>query len=161
MHDNDSSQRCRGPRFEFTGIFSPRLRILRILCFTMGGIVFAGLFALLFGWLVQLLWNWLMPDLFSLKSISYWQAFGIVVLAKLLLGGCGSRHGGHRFGRHFQHVRHYHKHGDHGDDYNGDDTWKPHGSYRNWKYYDQYWRDEGKAAFEAYIDKLNKEGKVG
>ena len=29
--------------------------------------------------------------------------------------------------------------------------------YNNWKYYDKYWREEGKAAFEAYIDKIEKE----
>jgi len=32
--------------------------------------------------------------------------------------------------------------------------------YKNWKYYDQYWRDEGKAAFEAYLDKLEKNKNV-
>ena len=57
-------------------------------------------FAVLFGILVfllaiyalQLLWNWLMPDLFGLQTITYWQALGILVLAKLIFGmggGCG------------------------------------------------------------------------
>ena len=37
------------------------------------------------------LWNWLMPDLFGIATINYWQAFGIMVLAKLLFGfGGGS-----------------------------------------------------------------------
>jgi hypothetical protein len=126
--------------------------------FTIGGVALAALFALLFGWLVQILWNWLMPSLFSLKEISYWQAFGIVVLSKLLFG-CG-HHGRPRHGRNFHHWRHHHKHWDGGDDSHGDDTWRPHGSYKNWKYYDQYWRDEGKAAFEAYINKLEKEGET-
>lgn len=44
------------------------------------------------------------------------------------------------------------------DDDEDDELWKPKGSYKNWKYYDQYWKEEGKAAFEAYIDKI-KAGK--
>jgi hypothetical protein len=134
----------------------PRFGVVRIIAFTIGGVALAILFAFLFGWLVQALWNWLMPCLFNLKAISYWQAFGLVVLAKILFGchpGAG-RH--HRAWRH--HRRHW-KECDSGDDWKTEDAWKPHGSYRNWKYYDKYWREEGKVAFEAYIDKLEKEGK--
>ena len=153
MHNNSFSEHHSGPRFRFVGIFSPRFGIIRIIGFTIGGIVLAGLFALLFGWLVQLLWNWLMPALFSVKAITYWQAFGVGVLTKILFGGFSIHHDGHRFGRH------YYKQRGNGGDWSGDDTWKPRGSYKNWKYYDKYWHDEGKAAFEAYIDKIEKEEK--
>lgn len=27
------------------------------------------------------LWNWLMPDLFGVKNIDYWQALGLMVLS--------------------------------------------------------------------------------
>lgn len=30
------------------------------------------------------LWNWLMPDLFSLTEINFWQALGINVLSGIL-----------------------------------------------------------------------------
>jgi len=51
---------------------------------------------------VMLLWNWLMPILFGLSIITFWQALGILVLSKILFGGhwgkrggnCGN-HGGH------------------------------------------------------------------
>ena len=134
--------------------------VMRIIAMTIGGVVFASLFALLFGWLVQLLWNWLMPALFHLTTVTYWQAFGIVILAKLLFGCHGpSRH--HDMHRHMRHFHHHHKHWDKCDDLDDrDDSWKPHGSYKNWKYYDRYWHDEGKAAFDAYIDKMEKEGKA-
>jgi len=46
-------------------------------------------FALAFGWFVMLLWNWLMPAIFGLGAITYWQAFGLVVLAKLIFGAVG------------------------------------------------------------------------
>ena len=35
---------------------------------------------------VMLLWNWLMPTLFGLIAISFWQALGILVFCRLLFG---------------------------------------------------------------------------
>ena len=35
---------------------------------------------------VMLLWNWLIPELFGGKMINYWQALGILVLARILTG---------------------------------------------------------------------------
>ncbi|MCS6933851.1 MAG: hypothetical protein NZM35_01695 [Chitinophagales bacterium] len=42
---------------------------------------------LLMGYLTMTLWNWLMPAIFGLPVINYYQAIGLVVLSKLLLGG--------------------------------------------------------------------------
>jgi len=40
--------------------------------------------------LLQYLWNTLMCDIFNLKAITYWQAFGLFVLSRILFGrGCG------------------------------------------------------------------------
>lgn len=42
--------------------------------------------------LTMLLWNWLMPLLFHLSVISFWQALGLLALSKILFGGfrfCG------------------------------------------------------------------------
>jgi len=36
--------------------------------------------------LIKVLWNWLMPTIFQLPKITFWQAFGLGVLFKLLLG---------------------------------------------------------------------------
>jgi hypothetical protein len=47
--------------------------------------------AFLFGLLVMLLWNWLMPDIFGLKRLTYWQAWGLLILFHILFKGCGSR----------------------------------------------------------------------
>jgi hypothetical protein len=49
----------------------------------------AGLLAL-FGWVVMLLWNWLLPDIFGLKRIGYWQAWGLLALCTILFKGIGS-----------------------------------------------------------------------
>lgn len=59
--------------------------------------------ALGFGYITMELWNWLMPAIFGLKMITFWQAFGILILAKILFGGFkGGRRGcpGHRAWRH-------------------------------------------------------------
>lgn len=42
---------------------------------------------LLMGFAVMHLWNWLLPDLFHLPLINIYQAFGLVILSKLLFGG--------------------------------------------------------------------------
>jgi hypothetical protein len=57
--------------------------------------VILGILALvLFGLVVMALWNWLMPALFGLRIIGFWQALGLVVLCKILFGGLHS-HGRH------------------------------------------------------------------
>ena len=40
---------------------------------------------------VTRLWNWLMPSLFGLHTITYWQALGLLVLSRILLGGFRGR----------------------------------------------------------------------
>lgn len=59
-------------------------------------LVFIPLFCLafifVFGGCVMLLWNWLMPEIFGLPSISFWQAAGLLVLCKILFGGFGGAH---------------------------------------------------------------------
>lgn len=67
-------------------------------------LVFIPLFALafvaVFGAIVMVLWNWLMPELFGLTAISFWQAAGLLTLCKILFGGLGSGHHGHGHGGH-------------------------------------------------------------
>lgn len=62
-------------------------RILRIILFVL---VAATVFSLAVMWL----WNRLMPGIFGLHAISFWQALGLLVLSRLLFGGF---RGGHRF----------------------------------------------------------------
>jgi hypothetical protein len=46
-----------------------------------------------FGFVTMHLWNWLMPMIFGLTPITFWQALGLVLLSKILFGGF-HRHGG-------------------------------------------------------------------
>ena len=50
----------------------------------IGTLLFASFACLFNGFLVMLLWNWLMPDIFGLKVITYWQGFGIAFLCSIL-----------------------------------------------------------------------------
>lgn len=67
----------------------------KILKFFLFGILFFVLFAV-FTFVVMRLWNWLMPAIFGLHVITYWQALGIMVLSKILFSGF---RGGPRRGR--------------------------------------------------------------
>jgi hypothetical protein len=41
------------------------------------------------GGIVMLLWNWLIPAIFGLEEISYFQALGLFLLSRILLGSLG------------------------------------------------------------------------
>jgi hypothetical protein len=50
-----------------------------------------------FGQAVHYLWNWLMPALFRLPAITFWQSVGLLFLSWILFGGWrGFRGPGHR-----------------------------------------------------------------
>jgi hypothetical protein len=55
-------------------------------------IAIAGTF--IFGSIVMLLWNALLPVLFKLPLINFWQALGLLILSKLLFGGFRGAHWG-------------------------------------------------------------------
>ena len=117
---------------------------LRIVGLVLLGVIGAALFALAFGWFVQLLWNWLMPAIFGLGAITYWQAFGIVILAKLIFGALGGRaHNGGwpRWARR--------KH--------GDSEWGPDWGLDRWRHWRDFWHEEGRDAFKRFVERRTGE----
>lgn len=44
------------------------------------------LVVLLLGFPLQWLWNWLMPGIFNLPEITFWQAVGLNLLSTILFG---------------------------------------------------------------------------
>ena len=52
-----------------------------------------ALFIFLVGQLVMSLWNWLLPPLFGLPAITFWQGLGLLILCRILFGGFGSHSG--------------------------------------------------------------------
>ena len=59
-------------------------------------LVIAPLCIALFGYVTMELWNHLIPAIFHLATISFWQALGLVILSKILFGGFPGRRGGAR-----------------------------------------------------------------
>jgi hypothetical protein len=58
-------------------ILAPVAILAMLLFIAVGGVV------------VQQLWNWLLPPLFGWRSITFWQAIGILALCRILFGGLG------------------------------------------------------------------------
>jgi hypothetical protein len=59
-------------------------RIFAIIGMTLGGVIIAAGMALILGFVVMWLWNWLMPAILGLTKITFWQAWGLVVLSHIL-----------------------------------------------------------------------------
>jgi MFS family permease len=112
------------------------------------GIIGAVIFGLLFGFLVMYLWNWLMPAIFGLGTITYIQAFGLVVLSKILFGSFG----------------HGHWHSRHNDEYrfklmmrgrNGKGGDIPQEIAEHREEFDRYWSESGRGHFEEYMKRID------
>ena len=103
-----------------------------------GAIAIVGL-AILFGFVIMWLWNWLMPEIFGLTTLTYWQAVGLFILFKILLGGCS------------------------GSGKNSSSSKKSKSScekegksdFSKWKHYDTFWKAEGDTAYKDYIARVD------
>ena len=101
-------------------------------------------FVFLFGAIIMWLWNWLMPVIFHLGMITYWQAVGLAILGRLLFGSF-HHGGGHYRGRSkFGMWKRWH-HGNY--NYNCGDYY----GRSKWNYYEDYWKEEGEQAFNDYV----------
>ena len=60
-----------------------------IIKFRSAGILMMLAMIAVFGAVVMLLWNALLPELLGLPALNYWQAAGILLLARILFGGLG------------------------------------------------------------------------
>ena len=115
---------------------------LRIFGAVIVGITASSVWSLIVGGLVMVLWNWLMPMIFGLGAVTYWQAFGLALLARLMLGPPG---------RPFMPMAHGRKW--------ADKRWREHIKkkgmfYKDWyseEAYEQWWENEGSKSFEDYM----------
>lgn len=66
-------------------------------------------FAGVLGLAVYFLWNGVLADVLGVKTITYWQALGLLVLSKILFGGfpCGGRKFGGRGRDHLLAHKHW------------------------------------------------------
>lgn len=111
---------------------------LTIVGFVLFGIIAVGALAILFGYIVMSLWNWLMPELFDLPTLTYWQAVGLFILAKFLFGfGGNGGSGGKNSNR---------KH----DNY-CDNKQSKKRDFSKWEHYDKFWEEKGEEAYNSYV----------
>lgn len=116
---------------------------LRVTGYIVMGIFATAAMGIVFGLAIMLLWNWLMPELFGLKEITYWQGIGIFILAKFIFGfGMGGSSSGDSKSDKKKHER------------QSDD--EPNES---WTDYDEWWDKEGKKAFDKYADEKEERRK--
>ena len=122
-------------------------KVVKIVIYVLLGILAAAALAIVFGILVKLLWNALMPAVFGLPEIGYWQAVGLVVLTHIFFG---SDHAPHRYER------------------SGRTRKKkvaPAGETEKISFqkemeqdYAEFWREEGRDAFKSWMRRDNGEG---
>jgi hypothetical protein len=100
----------------------------------LGAIAIVGI-AILFGYIIMSLWNWLMPDIFGLTTITYWQAVGLFILAKIIFGGFGGSNDSSKCDPKSSNKRSKKK------------------DFSKWKQYDTYWEEEGEEAYSEYLER--------
>lgn len=74
-----------------------RSRVERVARKVVMALIFIPIVLAGFGWAVWGLWNWLMPQIFGLPTLTFWQAAGLLGLTWLLFGRFrmgGGHHGG-------------------------------------------------------------------
>jgi len=101
--------------------------------------------AFLVGYIIMRLWNWLMPELFGLPMVSYWQAVGILLLAKIIFGFGGGD--GPSSSKKSKKKSSYKKCGTIRKDFS------------EWKHYDEFWNEEGEKAFQDYLQRKEEKKK--
>ncbi len=95
------------------------------------------LLAALLGYLIMLLWNLTVAAIFDVPTITYWQAVGLFLLAKMFMGfGGGHRHSKSKHRN--KHIRHQSTDTEDVSNLAADTMFK------------EFWQGEGKQAYEAY-----------
>jgi hypothetical protein len=68
-------------------------------------VVFALALVAVLSFVVMGLWNAIIPSLFHLPALRFWQAAGLLILCRILFGGFRGRHGWHGHGGWRRHMR--------------------------------------------------------
>lgn len=130
------------PNMDWLGTHAP----LKITGMVLGGLALAAGFGLLFGMIIVWLWNALMPGIFGLPLIGYWQGVGLFVLGRLLVGGVRFDKGQPGHGGHRHHPDHCQA--------GGPGDWPASGQAGPWhsecREFDMFWQDHGQQAWDDW-----------
>jgi hypothetical protein len=72
------------------------MRPLKMVGIGAAALVAFAVALVVFGWVTLHLWNWLMPAIFGLRTITFVQALGLLLLSHILFGGFHGRGRGRR-----------------------------------------------------------------
>ena len=114
-------------------------KAVKVLFFIVLGIAIA----FLVGYIVMRLWNWLMPELFGLPLVGYWQAVGILILAKIIFGFGGGDGPGKSSKSKRKAI--------------SENCGPIRKDFSEWKHYDAFWKEEGEEAYQNYLERIKKE----
>ncbi len=146
---------------------NPVAKVLKVIGFIILGVIGVTALAVLFGLIVMWLWNALMPAIFSLPVIGYWQAVGLVVLAHIFFGSHnsfsnkGSRKekihkkakGAHVHvesnGRSISYDNDLNDNNDEGNHMHADKN----GNERHYDSFREFWNDYGRDAFDKWLNR--------
>ena len=105
---------------------------------TVVGLAGAVAFGLVFGFLIQYLWNATLAEMFGFPALSFWQAIGLFILAKLFFGfGTGGNNASQKRKKR-RDDQEPHVEIEDVPDFADDETFK------------KFWREEGRESYEAY-----------
>ncbi|OWW26992.1 hypothetical protein B4Q04_04760 [Zobellia sp. OII3] len=115
-------------------------KTVKILFYIVAGIGFLVLFAYIF----MYLWNWLMPEIFGLTTLDFWQAGGLLILAKIIFGNfSGGKDGANKGNKKKKRER--------ACKGNGSRMWCD--DFSKWEFYDEFWKKEGEQAYNDYLER--------
>lgn len=131
--------------------------------FKIIGMVILGIAAaFLFGLVIMWLWNWLMPLIFGLPEVTYWQGIGLLILSSILFGRMG---GGSPDSKKKDKVKNPIKEeikeqirkeiAKEFEKECGKEDGEANSGYE--KTYDEWWEAEGKQSFEEYAKRSEEE----
>jgi hypothetical protein len=118
--------------------FSTLPKVYKIPLIAVGVIVLGAVTLGVFGYAVMWLWNHVLAAVFDVPSVTFWQALGLFLLAKLFFGFGSGQGGG---AKHGQRARHR------------EPTTVATTEERvpTDALFKQFWREEGKQAYGAYL----------
>jgi len=127
----------------------PRMRTAqRVVFWVVVGLAGMTAFGLLFGVIIQWLWNATLADMFGLPAITFWQAVGVFILAKILFGFGGSS--GPSGSRHRDARKKARKAADARVAAEATEEASEWPAIADDEAFRRFWREEGKDAYEAY-----------
>jgi len=115
-------------------------KVIKIVGVVILAMVAVAVLATVFGVFVKWLWNALMPEVFGLPEIGYWQAVGLVVLAHIFFGA--------------DHSTHYERSGRKRKKDRPSETGSPLHQEME-QDYTEFWREEGREAFKSWMRREN------